>query len=233
MKSNYLYLFLDLISISFPLAFSFYPSANFSKKWKYLWPSILITALIFISWDIAFTNRGVWGFNPKYILGIYFFNLPLEEVLFFVCIPYACVFLYEELNHFVGRDWLEELSPRISAGLCFFMMLIGILNIHRWYTSVTFIAASIFLAAVQWKWRRLSLSRFYFAFIIILIPFFIVNGILTGSFISEPVVWYNPAEMLDIRIGTIPIEDVFYGMLLLLMNISLFEGLQKISHEIH
>jgi len=227
MKSNYLYLFLDLISISFPLAFSFYPSANFSKKWKYLWPSILITALIFISWDIAFTNRGVWGFNPKYILGIYFFNLPLEEVLFFVCIPYACVFLYEELNHFVGRDWLEELSPRISAGLCFFMMLIGILNIHRWYTSVTFIAASIFLAAVQWKWIRLSLSRFYFAFIIILIPFFIVNGILTGSFISEPVVWYNPAEMLDIRIGTIPIEDVFYGMLLLLMNISLFEGLQN------
>lgn len=227
MKSNYLYLFLDLISILFPLAFSFYPKANFSKKWKYLWPSIFITAMIFIVWDIAFTHQGIWGFNPKYILGIYLYNLPIEEVLFFVCIPYACIFVYEALNHLIKKDWLGAHASRISAVLCLPLLSIGMLSIRHWYTSFTFITTSVFIATVQWIWRRSFLGRFYFSFVFVLIPFFIINGILTGSFIAEPVVWYNMQETLGITIATIPLEDVFYGMLLLLMNTSLFESMQK------
>jgi lycopene cyclase domain-containing protein len=227
MKSNYLYLFLDFISILFPFAFSFYPKANFSKKWKYLWPAIFITALIFILWDITFTQRGVWGFNPKYVIGVYFFNLPLEEVLFFVCIPYACVFLYEALKYLVKKDWLGNVAPRISIALCVLLISVGLFNIQRWYTSVTFIITSIFLATVQWKWNPTFMGRFYFSFLFVLIPFFIINGVLTGSFISEPVVWYDMRETLGIRMGTIPLEDIFYGMLLLLMNISMYENLQK------
>ncbi len=69
------------------------------------------------------------------------------------------------------------------------------------------------------------MGRFYFAFGFILIPFLLVNGILTGSFIEGEVVWYNEKEIQGIRIATIPFEDVFYGMLLLLCNISIFEWL--------
>ncbi|HET9486859.1 MAG TPA: lycopene cyclase domain-containing protein, partial [Chryseosolibacter sp.] len=67
------------------------------------------------------------------------------------------------------------------------------------------------------------MGRFYFAFGVILIPFFIVNGILTGSFIDEPVVWYNNTENLGIRLGTVPLEDVVYGMLMLLVPITIWE----------
>ena len=59
-----------------------------------------------------------------------------------------------------------------------------------------------------------------------MIPFFLVNGILTGSFIQDEIVWYNNTANLGLRIGTIPIEDFFYAMLLLLSNISIFEWLE-------
>ena len=63
------------------------------------------------------------------------------------------------------------------------------------------------------------MGKFYRAYLVSLIPFFIVNGILT----SLPVVMYNDSENLGIRIFTIPIEDTMYSLLLLLMNIVLFE----------
>ena len=68
------------------------------------------------------------------------------------------------------------------------------------------------------------LNHFFIAYLVIyLFPFIIVNGILTGSGINEPVVWYNNLENLDIRIFTIPVEDFVYGLLLYLMNVTVYE----------
>jgi ligand-binding SRPBCC domain-containing protein len=61
--------------------------------------------------------------------------------------------------------------------------------------------------------------------VIFLFPFLIVNGILTGSFLADPVVWYNNQENLALRIFTIPIEDFVYGLLLFLMNVTIYEKL--------
>ncbi|MFN7600605.1 MAG: lycopene cyclase domain-containing protein, partial [Bacteroidota bacterium] len=85
------------------------------------------------------------------------------------------------------------------------------------------------LAFVELIWKPDFLGRFFIAFGFILIPFFIVNGVLTGTGLDEPIVWYDNEENLGIRMGTIPFEDVFYGMLLILLNISLFEFFQKRS----
>ena len=85
----------------------------------------------------------------------------------------------------------------------------------------------LFLAFIMLKLRTRFMGRFYFAFAFILIPFFIVNGILTGSFIDEPVIWYNNKENLGIRLGTIPLEDVFYGMLMVLIPVTIAETLEE------
>lgn len=227
MNPKYLYLLVDLGSLSLPLAFSFYPKANFSKKWKFLWPAILIPAVFFLIWDEWFTTMGIWGFNPEYLTGIYLFSLPIEEVLFFICIPYACVFTYEAVGYFLKNDYVKPYAGKITVGLTALLLLVGFINIYKWYTFLTFLLLAIFLLYVHLKLKPEYLGKFYLSFLFILIPFFIVNGILTGTGIENEVVWYNNAENLGIRMGTIPIEDTFYGMLLILMNVVIFETLQK------
>lgn len=71
------------------------------------------------------------------------------------------------------------------------------------------------------------MSRIYFSYLVTLIFFFIVNGVLTGSYIDEPVVWYNNSQNLGIRMGTIPFEDIFYGFLLIASIIQIFEYLNE------
>lgn len=227
MNEKYLYLWLNILSISIPLLFSFYKPAPFYKKWKYLWIAILVPAAIFIVWDEWFTQMGIWGFNPRYLTGFYIGSLPLEEVLFFICIPYACVFTYEALNFLIRKDMLRKFQSLITWVLASTLLLVGLLHYSKWYTVVTFLSLSVYLLGLNHFTKPSYLGRFYLAYLFILIPFFIVNGILTGSFIEQEVVWYNPTEQLDILIGTIPIEDTFYGMLLILMNVSILEFLQK------
>lgn len=226
-----LYLTLDLLSVSIPLLASFYPKAPFYKNWRYLWVSTLVPAVVFIAWDIAFTEMGVWGFNQQYLSGIYFFNLPLEEVLFFICIPYACLFTYFALTELFEKDYLFPHQELISSGLSIVCMILGLYNMDKWYTGVTFFALGIFLAYQMLILKPRYMGRFYFAFGFILIPFFIVNGILTGSFLADPVVWYNDAQNLGLRLGTVPVEDIFYGMLLLVTNVAIYEYLKMRREE--
>jgi lycopene cyclase domain-containing protein len=224
---KYLYLLLNVFTISFPLIRSFEPRIQYAKKWYALFPAIAITATFFLIWDYFFTIIGVWSFNPTYLTGIYLGALPIEEWLFFITVPFACVFIYEVLNYFIKKDIFSKVSTPITFILIPLFLFIGLLNLDKWYTSVNFIAAAIMLSVHYRVYSNRILGRFYLAYLVHLIPFLIVNGVLTGSFIDEPVVFYNNAENLSIRLGTIPIEDIVYSMTLLLMNITLYEGFLK------
>lgn len=217
------YILINLLSVSIPLLLSFDRKVHYYRRWKYLLPSILLTLVIFILWDIYFTHIGIWGFNPLHLSGIEIVNLPLGEWLFFITVPYASIFLYDVYKAYVKQDLLGKAAPRISAFLMGFLLFIGFANLDRLYTSVTFISLAIFIGLVQYILRVNFMGRFYLSYTVVLIPFIIVNGILTGSYIEEEVVWYNDLENLGRRIFTIPVEDIFYGMLLILMNVSFYE----------
>jgi lycopene cyclase domain-containing protein len=88
----------------------------------------------------------------------------------------------------------------------------------RVYTLITFGLLLLALSYAEFI-QKANLGRFYLAYLVSLIPFYIVNGILT----SIPIVMYNDAENIAFRIGTIPFEDHFYSMSMLLINIRLFE----------
>jgi lycopene cyclase domain-containing protein len=61
----YTYLLINLFSIAIPFGFSFEKKLLFFKKWKFLFPAIIITAIFFLIWDGIFTDLGVWGFNDR------------------------------------------------------------------------------------------------------------------------------------------------------------------------
>ena len=227
MNSKYLYLSLDLLVFIVPFVGSFQKKAPFFKKWKYLGIAIIITSVFFILWDEIFTREKVWGFNEEYLVGIFFFLFPLEEVLFFICIPYASVFTYFVLNHTVEKDHLFPHQELISSVLIILLLIAGIYNIDKWYTGVTFITLALFLSYQMLKIKPRYMGRFYFAFAVLIIPFLIVNSILTGLFTDNSVVWYNNSHTLGMRIGTIPLEDFFYAFLLIVMNIAIIEWLEE------
>jgi len=52
------------------------------------------------------------------------------------------------------------------------------------------------------------------------VPFIVVNGLLTGSWLHVAVVWYDNAQNLWLRLLTIPAEDFIYGLALLSMNVA-------------
>lgn len=60
-----------------------------------------------------------------------------------------------------------------------------------------------------------------------LLPFFFINGALTGMFSSQPVVCYNESHILGIRLVTIPLEDAFYSFSMLLTSVYIYEKLNK------
>src|SRR5690606_28541330 len=80
---------------------------------------------------------------------------------------------------------------------------------------------------VGFAWRPKWLGRFYLMFIIITIPFALVNGVLTGSFLDRVIVWYNPEDIIGLRVLTIPIEDFFYSFGMLLTTTAVYEKLRE------
>jgi lycopene cyclase domain-containing protein len=217
------YLLINFLTIFFPIMLSFDKRVAFFKSWRFIFPGLLITGLLFLFWDYLFTIYGVWSFNPEYIIGFNILNLPIEEILFFITVPFACVFVYECLNYYVKTDLLKRFSSPISYILIAFSGLMVFLYYDRVYSLITFGLLAVVLIIAEFIVKSTIMSRFYLAYLVSLIPFYLVNGLLT----SIPIVMYNNAENMAIRVGTIPLEDHFYSLSMLLINILLFEYFRK------
>lgn len=202
---------------------------RFIKHWKAVFSSLTIVATIFLIWDAIFTANGVWGFNPDYHLNFLLFGMPIEEWLFFFCIPYASIFIHYSLAYFKPNLLVSEKMTRwITLFFMIILLPVIVMNTDKAYTFVNYTFLE-FVLLMGFFFGLKYLQRFYIAFLIILVPFFIVNGILTGTGLEEPVVWYNNAENLGIRLLTIPIEDIGYAFTMLFGNILLIEWFKKKS----
>jgi lycopene cyclase domain-containing protein len=224
---HFTYLGLLLVTISFPLIKSFEKKLRFYSKLKHIIPAIIITAIPFIIWDIIFESHKIWSFSPDHTLGLYILGLPVEEWLFFLIIPYACFFIYETMIYFTGAITFRYIRY-ITLLLAFLLLIISLFTMHLTYTFISFFLASglLFLIAYRKRINR-HLSNFFKGYLVSLVPFLIVNGLLT----KIPVVLYNNEENLSLRIYSIPVEDMVYLLSLLFINFSLYEIFKQYDHK--
>ena len=201
------YLLLNIFIIIVPLLLTFERNLKFYSKLRSVFISILIVSPVYIIWDSIATIRGDWGFNPKYLLGFNLFSLPLEEILFFITVPYSIIFIFETVNYYLKEK--KIFFNRYLYFLIIILFLVGILMFRdQEYTVIVFsYCAVFFLMSTIFFTDILKSKNFWLTIMISYLPFLIVNYILT----SLPIVTYNSNAIWGNRFLTIPLEDFFYS----------------------
>lgn len=216
-----------IFTIIGPFALSFDKKVHFYTYFPSLFKSILPVSTLFIFWDILFTEKSIWGFTAEYISSIKIANLPLEEVLFFILVPFACLFIYEvSKSYFPNLNVSKVIKPfnYLFIGLGLVLISKGIGN---WYTCSAVTTGILLVLIFGIILKKSWYGWFVVSFLIALIPFLIVNGILTGATTPKPIVWYSENHIVGWRIITIPVEDLYYNLSLLLPITAIFEYFKK------
>ncbi|HDT13663.1 MAG TPA: lycopene cyclase domain-containing protein [Candidatus Aminicenantes bacterium] len=205
------YLLIDLAIISGPLLFSFWRPVRYYRRFPALLFAIATVGTVYLSWDHWVTVRGDWAFNPEYLLGIKLFSLPLEEYLFFVVVPFSCIFIYEVLRA-KSRERRVRFTRWAALALSVLFFAGAAAFFAQDYTRLVLASCGLFfLVAGLWGRRQLASSYYWLYILISYAPFLLFNHLLT----APPIVSYNPAAIWGFRILSIPLEDFFYSFSML------------------
>ena len=218
------YLVINLLIIFFPLLLSFDKKVAFYKNYKSVFTSTFTVGIIYIIWDSIAVLRGDWNFNREYVYGLTIFNLPFEEILFFITVSYSCIFIYEVLKNYLVNKELIINNIIFYLFILIFLVAAIIFNSQYYtFTVLLFSAGFLIISFVFYK-RILKSKIFWLTILISYLPFFIVNYFLT----SLPVVSYSSNAIWGIRITTIPVEDFFYSFSMISFWILTFETSKKL-----
>lgn len=219
---QYTYLAINFFTIIVCLLFSFHPKIKFHKHFKAFIMASSLVAVFFIAWDVWFTKMGVWWFNDRYLIGARLFGLPVEELMFFICIPFSCIFTYFCLDKFFKLDWNPKFEKIFSIASILILLCLSVYFREKIYPFVTFLTTAISIFVLYFILKIKWIGKASFVYLILMPGFLSVNGILTGSGLDSPIVNYNPEEIIGFRIFTIPIEDTVYGYEMILWNLYFF-----------
>ncbi len=215
------YLVFNLVVISGPLVAAQHAATTFRRRWLPALAAIVVVAVPFVVWDVLVTGRH-WSFNPAYYT-FHLAGLPLGEWAFFVTVPLACLYTWEMLSG--GVDPSPVRPPAVVHAM---MAALAVVAAAAWARGMEYTAAaSVALAAalaldLAGGGRVVRHRRFGLFAVVVLACTAVFNGYLT----ARPLVLYDPRYQLDVRLGTIPVEDFVYGLALVIANVTLFERLR-------
>lgn len=217
------YLIFNVIIFAGPLIFGAMKQFYFIDRWKSTVVPIFVPALVFLVWDSLVTGSH-WQFNEKYILGFTLFSLPIEEILFFISVPFACLFTWEMIIRRADEKnilWISKVRLYL-----YLLVPIGILVFisgkHYTGLAIFFLGLAVLLDQLL-NTNLITQKRFYIYLVLVLLFTLVFNGYLTW----RPIVTYGIEYQLDFRIFTIPIEDFIYGTALIFMNTSIYQKVRQ------
>lgn len=108
-------------------------------------------------------------------------------------------------------------------------VVVALLYYEKIYTLVTAIVTLLTVIFLHFIAKKDWIGQASLVFLVLMLGFFPVNGVLTGTGIASPIVNYNPENFLGIRLLTIPIEDAVYGYSQFLLNVYFFELFRKMK----
>ena len=216
------YLLFDLAVAAGPLWLSVRRGPTFfAHRWTKALGATLLAAVPMIAWDALVTGRH-WTFNHAHTLGVDVLRLPLEEWGFFFVVPFACVFTWEVLVR-AGE------GARLGALRAFTAVLGALLvaaGVAVWGTGREYSALSLGGTGLALLFDALAGSaamarpRAWLGLAAVSACTLLFNNFLT----ARPVVLYDPRVFSGLRIVTMPVEDLGFGLALLIPVFSLYEG---------
>jgi lycopene cyclase domain-containing protein len=205
------YLLINVFIIAVPLALTFDRRIFYYRQIPAVGFATAVVSACYLIWDVLVTARGEWSFNGKYLTGVHLLNIPLEEVLFFITVPYSCLFIYEVVLY-ATQARVSKMSTPVMITAVVLLAAASLALRDQGYTSKALASCGFFLTVAYLLDRPLLTSRRYWMWLAICyIPFLLINSVLTAL----PVVEYNPTAIFGLRVFTIPIEDFFYNYAML------------------
>ena len=101
-RYQYLLLMAGCLLITLPLELVF--GARVWRRPRRLLAAMALPVLVFVVWDVVAIRRAHWDYSQRYTTGWTLpFDLPLEELVFFLVIPICGLLTLEAVRSLLGR----------------------------------------------------------------------------------------------------------------------------------
>ncbi|MGI9256005.1 MAG: lycopene cyclase domain-containing protein [Salinispira sp.] len=206
---KYVYAIIPFLCFAGPFAMSFDRRVYFIQYIPAILVAVFSVGALYIFWDVIVTRRGHWSFNDEFVGSFRVLHLPVGEWLFFLLIPYCCLFLFEVVAVYWG---IGTMLPQLSwlqyalGGLC---AILAVRRRRQGYTFMALLSVGLFFTAgALLTPGSIFAPGYMFTFFLIFLVFLLIDGIYTRL----PTIHYNENEIWGIRLGTIPLEDFLYNL---------------------
>jgi len=218
------YLLLLLIYLIVPVFLSFQKKVRFAFQLRYLFPATIFTGAIFLMMSWRFTEFGIWTFNDDYLTGINLLKVPLELWLSVFIIPFSAAYIYEWLK--IRFEQFEKANIFLAISLVLLIVFIALAYLYRraLFSFFIFFLTAIYLGYTLFRNRyKKHLTKFYLAYLIMLIPFMVVSFIMN----LLPVITFDATHVMPVAILGVPIERFVYIYLMMLINFTIYEYISE------
>lgn len=220
---KFAFLFLTLGLIVFPYFLHLDKKILNKETFKATISASLVSAIIFSAITLAMQLAGLLFFNIDSTIGVVIGHIPLELYLLNFSFSFAAVSVYQYFNIRFPKNDLQKYSLAVSnllLGLCVAFLFFGY---TKWYTLLTFATLAIVLFSIEYIGRLRFMYKAYRAFLVMLVPFYLVYGILFWN----GVLHVAENQLTGMFVAKIPIENHFVALSMLLVSVYIFEFLMR------